>query len=45
MRLTTDHDGGSYELFSIPKDANGSSVVDLLLVPTNVAAGMHGPAA
>ena len=25
--LTTDHDGGSYELFSIPKDANGSSVV------------------
>ena len=27
MLLTTDHDGGSYELFTIPKDANGSSVV------------------
>ena len=25
--LTTDHDGGSYELFSIPKDASGTSVV------------------
>ncbi|CAK0784913.1 hypothetical protein CVIRNUC_008118 [Coccomyxa viridis] len=24
--LTTDHDGGSYELFSIPKDASGTSV-------------------
>ena len=24
--LTTDHDGGSYELFSIPKDASGASV-------------------
>ncbi len=27
MLLTTDHEGGSYELFTIPKDANGSSVV------------------
>ena len=25
--LTTDHEGGSYELFSIPKDASGTSVV------------------
>ena len=25
--LTTDQEGGSYELFTIPKDANGSSVV------------------
>ena len=28
--LTTDHDGGSYELFSIPKDASGTSVVSCL---------------
>ena len=28
--LTTDHDGGSYELFSIPKDASGTSVVSHL---------------
>ena len=30
--LTTDHDGGSYELFTIPRDANGSSVVSALLL-------------
>ena len=31
--LTTDHDGGSYELFSIPKDASGTSVVRCLSPP------------
>ena len=27
MLLTGDADGGSYDLYSIPKDANGSAVV------------------
>ena len=35
--LTSDVDGGSYELYLIPKDANGASVVSSTLSVTNCA--------
>lgn len=34
--LTSDQDGGSYELYLIPKDANGSAVVTLTTHPSHL---------
>ena len=38
--LTSDVDGGSYELYLIPKDANGASVVSCLFAWKTAGHGM-----
>ena len=38
--LTSDVDGGSYELYLIPKDANGNSVVSCFFAWSTAAHGM-----
>ena len=42
--LTGDADGGSYDLYSIPKDANGSAVVRFPSLPSSSSCPLRSPA-